>query len=496
MRRIVKPLLALLWAALLLSGCGVLNPGARETTEPTAVESISMVVDETTILDMERDYPDLKYADLSGSECYSAIQEYMARNPQVQVRYLVRLGAMAASPDAQSLDLQPGDYDPQLLRRNLVWLHQLRRVTLHNTALQVSELQALRDACPNVEFECGLNICGIVCDSRTQSIDLSAVSPEEALENASALSYLPALAEIQLMTPEDTTLYTLEQAAQLQTHVPQALLKFSFDLFGKRVSTTDAEISYANKYIGNQKGSLDTLRTALSVLRGCQRFVLDNCHFSNEELAAVRDEFRATTKVVWRIWFGKGGCLTDRKVIRHVYNLYDYNSTNLIYCEDAEFLDFGHNEVLKQCDFVAGMPKLRAVILSGSMISDLTPFENCPNLEFLEVAYCGYLQDISPLAACTGLQRLNIAYTKVSDLSPLDGLNVRVLVDARSKTDETERARFDALHPDCITQHTGDARDDNPYVYPWRYEQNGDPNEYYALLKEKFGYPNPQDTLY
>ena len=50
-------------------------------------------------------------------------------------------------------------------------------------------------------------------------------------------------------------------------------------------------------------------------------------------------------------------------------------------------MDFGHNEILKQCDFVAGMPNLRAVILSGSMISDLTPFENCKKLEFLEVAY-------------------------------------------------------------------------------------------------------------
>ena len=235
---------------------------------------------------------------------------------------------------------------------------------------------------------------------------------------------------------------------------------------------------------------------ALTVMRGCKRLVMDNCGFSNEEMAALRDEFRDTTKVVWRIWFGEGGCLTDLKVIRHVYGLYDYNSTNLIYCEDAEFLDFGHNELLKQCDFVAGMPNLRAVILSGSMISDLTPFAACPNLEFLEIAYCGYVTDISPLSNCGNLQRLNIAYTKVTDLSPLDDLNLQVLVDARSQTSEEERARFDQLHPDCLVQHTGDAKDDQPYGYPWRYEQNGDPNEYYALLKEKFGYPNPSNTLW
>lgn len=494
MRRFAKPALTLFLAALLLSGCDGL--GMQETTEPTKVERISMTVDENTILDMERDYPDLKYADLSGSECYQAIAAYAARNPQVQVRYLVRLGAMAAAPDAQSLELEPGDYDYQTLLRNLAYLPQLQKVTLRNAALEPSELQTLRQAYPNVEFVSGLNFCGIPCDSETQTLDLSSLRPEQVLENAPTLAVLSNLAEIQLMAADGTTAFTLEQAAQLQAAMPQVLLRFSFDLFGKQVSTTDAEISYANQYIGNQPGALDTLRMALSVLRGCDRLVLDNCHFTNEELAQVRDEFRDTTKVVWRIWFGKGGCLTDRKVIRHVYNLYDSNSADLIYCEDAEFLDFGHNEILKQCDFVAGMPHLRAVILSGSMISDLTPFENCPDLEFLEVAYCGYLEDISPLAVCTNLQRLNIAYTKVSDLSPLDELNMQVMVDARSKTDEAERARFDDLHPDCLTQHTGDVKDDQPYGYPWRYDENGDPNEYYALLKEKFGYPNPTDTLY
>ena len=481
--------------ALLLCGCDV-GLGTAETTEPTKIEAVSMVVDEQTLLEMEQNYPDLKEANLTGSECYQAIAAYAARNPQVKVTYLVRLGSMGAAPDAESLDLGPGEYDYQLLLSNLRYLPCLQSVVLRGAALQLSELQALQQAYPDVVFECGLNFCGITCDSETEALDLSCCDPEELLGNASMLSYLPGLTDIQLMTAENTTSYTLEQAAQLQSFVPDVLLHFSFDLFGQYIATTDEEISYANKYIGNQEGALDTLRMALSVLRGCHRFVLDNCHFTNEDMAQVRDEFRGTTKVVWRVWFGKGGCLTDRTVIRHVYNLYDSTSTNLIYCEDAEFLDFGHNELLRQCDFVAGMPKLRAVILSGSMVSDLTPFQNCQNLEFLELAYCGYLEDLSPLAACTSLERLNIAYTKVSDLSPLDNLNLQVMVDARSQTDETERARFGDLHPGCITQHTGDAKDDNPYGYPWRYEQNGDANEYYALLKEKFGYPNPTDTLY
>ncbi len=491
MKLVSKAILAAL-AALLLCGCGRNAPQRTETTTEPKVERIAQVVTEQSLLELEQNYPDLLEADFTGSECYDAIEAYAARNPQVRVRYLVRLGSTAVEPDAAALELNPGDFDYEILRQNLRYLPKLQSLYLKQATLSMEEIETLKQENPNLQIDCGLDFLGILCESDTTQLDLSGLDPEAVLSSADMLSLLPKLERIELMTADSTTAYSLEQAARLQSFVPQALLHVSFELFGKQVSTTDEEVSYANQYIGNKEGSLDTLRTALTVMRGCKRLVLDNCHFTNEELAALREEFRDTTKVVWRVWFGEGGCLTDRTVIRHVYGLYDYNSTNLIYCEDAEFLDFGHNEYLKQCDFVAGMPKLRAVILSGSMVSDLSPFENCPDLEFLELAYCGYVTDLSPLAGCENLKRLNIAYTKASDLSPLDELGLEVLVDAHAQTSEEERSRFDQLHPDCLVQHTGD----DPYKYPWRYEQSGDPNEYYALLKEKFGYPNPANTLW
>lgn len=491
MKLVSKAILAAL-AAVLLCGCGRIAPQLVETTTAPKVERIAQVVTEQSLLELEQNYPDLLEADFTGSECYDAIEAYAARNPQVRVRYLVRLGSTAAEPDATALELTPSDFDYEILRQNLRHLPRLQSLYLKQSKLSMEEIETLKRENPNLQIDCGLDFFGILCEPDTTELDLSGLEPETVLSSADLLRLLPNLERIELMRSDSTTAYTLDQAARLQSFVPQALLHISFELFGKQVSTTDEEVSYANQYIGNKEGSLDTLRTALTVMRGCKRLVLDNCHFTNEELAALREEFRDTTKVVWRVWFGEGGCLTDRTVIRHVYGLYDYNSANLVYCEDAEFLDFGHNEYLKQCDFVAGMPKLRAVILSGSMVSDLSPFENCPNLEFLELAYCGYVTDLSPLASCENLKRLNIAFTKASDLSALDALNLEVMVDTRSQTSDEERARFDQLHPDCLVQHTGD----DPYKYPWRYEQNGDPNEYYALLKEKFGYPNPANTLW
>ncbi len=494
MRLFIKTVLAALLAAVLLCGCeGGILP--RETTEPPVLR-IAQVVTEQSLLELEQLYPQLQEADFTGSECYNAIEGYISRNPQVKVRYAVRLGNTAAAPDAQSLTLTPADFDLEILRENLQYLHQLKTVFFQDTTLTMDTIQSLRSQYPDLGIGYSVNLLGKTYDATTKELDLSEMDPQTVLNQGALLGMLPELTDIQLMKADETTAYDLSQAAALQAQVPQVLLHYTFDLFDKTVSTTDEEIIYTNKKIGNKEGALDELRTALSIMRGCKRFVLDNCRFSNEDLAAVRDEFRDTTKVVWRIWFGKGGCLTDRKVIRHVYNLYDSTSTNLVYCEDAEYLDLGHNDVLKNCDFISGMPHLKAVILSGSMISDLTPFAACQELEFLEIAYCGYISDISPLAGCPSLKRLNIAYTKVEDLSPLDGLDMEVLVDARSKTDAEDWTQFAQLHPDCVTQHTGDVKDDQPYGCPWRYDENGDPNEYYALLKEEFNYPKPTDTLY
>ena len=118
MKSCYKALLALL-AAALLCGCGKESLPFTETTTQPRVERIAQVVTEQSLLELEQNYPDLLEADFTGSECYDAIRAYAARHPQVKVRYLVRLGTMAAEPDAQALELASGDFDYDILRENL-----------------------------------------------------------------------------------------------------------------------------------------------------------------------------------------------------------------------------------------------------------------------------------------------------------------------------------------------------------------------------------------
>lgn len=480
--------LPVLLLAVLLCGCAK-EETVPETTAPPVVEKLTLVVTEEDIGRLE-EYPDLKEINFSSSTCYEAIRNYRNAHPEVKVTYTVSLGDRAAVSSTRELTLKPGTFDYETLKQNLRYLPELYYLCFEQMELTPEQFGALVEMYPDMNMDYTITVGDTVCGRDTDTLDLSWVEPEQVDEVASRLSLLPGLTQVELMEGEESRL-SIGDAVKLQEAAPQAAFHYTFTLFGKTVTTTDEEIYFQYQRIGDS--GEEELRRALKLLRGT-RVVLDTCRFSNEVLAQVREDYRENAKVVWRVWFGKdGSCLTDREVIRAVYGLTDSNSKNLMYCEDARFLDFGHDEYLTDASFVSYMPKLEAIILSGSMVKDLTPFENCKELIFLEVAYCGYLEDLSPLASCPKLSKVNVSYTKVSDLSPLDDLPMDTLCATYSKVGLEEQTRFQAQHPDCQVQFTGD----NPYSSPWRYIDGGyTPNEYYGMLREVFDYDNAKNTTW
>ena len=215
--------------------------------------------------------------------------------------------------------------------------------------------------------------------------------------------------------------------------------------------------------------------------------MLENCKISNESMAQLREDYRDKTKVVWRVPYGGGSCMTDCEVIRCTYELTDKNAQNLVYCEDVRFMDVGHNDVtfLSDFSFLKGMPKLEAIIISSAYVSDLTPFANCKELKFFEAAFCGNIEDLSPLAQCEKLEMVNISFTKVKDLSPLDNVPVKTLFAqnySAKRISAEEQKRFAEVHPDCLTQYTGD----QPYGRGWRYDEHDKYLPYYGMLRKVF----------
>ena len=218
-------------------------------------------------------------------------------------------------------------------------------------------------------------------------------------------------------------------------------------------------------------------------MTGCSAFILDGCNLSSEELAAIRADYD-NVELTWRVHFGRYTCLTNKEDIRAVYHVEDSNVSELKYCRKAKYIDMGHNETLSDLSFVGCMPDLEILIVSGCSVKDLSGFENCKKLEFLELAYCGYLEDLTPLAGCENLHHLNISYTKVSSLEPLDGLPLEQLMCIHTRVKGEEQNIFKEIHDTCKATFSGS----QPYGIGWRYVDKNTYTDIYKKIREIWNY--------
>ena len=430
-------------------------------------------------------FPNLKKVDASRCGDYAMLEKLQARLPELDVIYTVSLGGKSFAPDSTELSLAPKDFDLDTLTANLPYLPQVNTLEFLRTDLTLEQVEQLRTDFPGITFAFTVELLGQEYGEDTTELDLSAMTSEQVEEVSQKLPMLPALEKITLTDGEGNSQLPKEDVKTLQEAVPGVVIDYSFDFFGTRLSTAEEEVHIKNVKIGDEGES--EVRAALDLLPNCKRFVLENCQISNEVMAKLRDDYRDRTKVVWRVSFGKGSSLTDAQILRAVYDLVDTNCANLTYLEDVRFMDIGHNEFLKESSFISGMKSLEYVIISGSMISDLKPFAACKNLKVLEAAFCEYIYSAEGLESCENLERLNISYTHITDLSPLDNLNLVnlcAMYEGKSRVPVEEQERFKALKPDCKMTFVGS----QPYGSAWRYDDNNDPLEWYATIRKVFRY--------
>ena len=439
-------------------------------------------------------FADLRTLDASQCRDYDMIQLFETVRPDCVVVSTVSLGAKIVDTETTELLLVNGDYDFDSLMNNLQHLHSLQSITFKTPDLTLEQLQQLEEAYETVDFKCTAEVLGVEYDTETTEIDLSMMESKDVAAVAQKLAMLPKLQRVELMDANGQAKVTVEDVKTLQAAAPEVGFNYVFEFFGTTISTADKEVVIANASQITDANETE-LRAALGLMSGCERFVLDGCKMSDEKLAKLREEYRENAVIVWRVSFGDGGStLTDHEVIMCSGTLLDSNSKRLQYCEGVRFMDLGHNDYLTDISFIAGMPNLEAVILSGSSIKDLTPLSGCKKLTFLEVAFCGYVADLSPLASCESLKMVNIGYTDVTDLSPLDNLPMTHLSAKRPspKISADERNRFDEQHPGCWTEYIGS----QPYGVGWRYDTNNkDYLPYYAMLRVIFKYPAPDSGI-
>lgn len=454
-----------------------------------ANDTESLTVSDLSLEDVEflgTYFPNLKTLDASQCEQYDVLAVAEATLTNCEVLYAVDLSAVSIDHNAASLETGFGEEaDFEKLMTNLVYLPKLKTLHLKDPALTLEQVEALRAAYPEIAISHTVKVFGREYEADVTELDLSAMTGEDAAAVVEQLKKLPNLTYVNLTPENGNSALTVEDVKILMDAVPQVTFGFAFDFYGTKLSTADEEVHIKNTKIGEE--GVQNVRNALDLLKNCKRFVLENCQIPNETMAKLRDDYRDRTKIVWRVSYGKGSTLTDAEIIRAVYDLVDDNCHNLVYCEDARFMDIGHNEWLDSCEFISGMKSLEYVIISGSPVKDLTPFQNCKNLKVLEAAFCEYIYSAEPLRHCTNLEWLNISYTHITDLSPLDDLNLAnlcAMYHPKSRVPQEEQDRFRALKPNCEMNFVGS----QPYGDVWRYNQDGDYHPWYKLIRDVFRY--------
>lgn len=465
-----------------LPGCEILwdVPFQGKTYANDTAELTITGISEEDMLMLEY-FPKLQKIDATGCQDYPALEALQAKFPDCAVIYQVDIGGSRYDPNVTALELTNGEYDLETLMANLQHLSQVESIAFPKTELTLEQIQQLQSEHEELAVSYTVEIMGQEYGPETTELNLSALVPEEIDAVGQKLAMLPALANVELMDTDGNSSLSMEDVKKLDDAAPQVVYHYAFELYGYQLSTTDESVHIKNKRIGDD--GVEEVRKALDIMENCSRFVLEYCSISNDVMAQLREDYRHKTKVVWRVYFGGGSTMTDAEVIRSTYDLDDDNCGNLIYCEDVRYMDIGHNEYLDAVPFVAGMPNLEVIIVSGAPIKDLTPFENCKKLRVLEIAFCHYIEDISPLAACESLEMVNIAYTQVTDLSPLDGLNITHLAAQHSKLSDEEKARFAEVKPDCLATY-----ENNPYGPGWRYDDENKFLDWYAEIRTIFRY--------
>lgn len=444
-------------------------------------------------------FPGLKQVNAGACRDYSMLARLQQELPDCSVTYQVSLGDTAADPDAVEVTLEPGRFDFDVLMENLVYLPGLETVHFPRTELSLQQQSELAERYPDLTVTSTVELLGKEYSSETEILDLSSLSAADVDAAAPKLAMLTGLKEVKL-----SNALSLKDVQKLNLAAPDVAFQYAFEFYGNVISTMDEEVILKNVTVETD-GFADELRMVLDVLENCDRFVLEARgqydklwkKISDEELAAIRDEYRDKTKVVWRVYFGENGSsLTDAQVLRAVYGLTDDNSKDLIYCENVRFLDIGHNEFLDYADFLSGMTDLEVAILSGAPLKSLDPIAACKNLKFLEIANCIYLPNVNALKECTQLEMLNISFTRFEDFSPINDLNLTHLTSvknafvSRGEPVEALQSYIDA-HPECWTVYEGE----QPYGIGWRYDVDEKHLPWYAKMVEAFRYPDPYNNI-
>ena len=401
-----------------------------------------------------------------------------------------QLGSLTLTPDTRSVDLHEAGASIEELMSVSDRLENVEEISLGVTGATLAQLRAVQTAFPQAVVSWKAELLGEELDCRADSLDLRAAADEDVPQIVSALAVLPEVRTLELAPEDGVTSLSFDSLSALAAAAPEAELNCRFELFGQTADWTTEKLKYYRTDIGDD--GVDLFREALPYLRALDLLRFEECGITdNDKMAALRADF-PEKRVVWSIPIEGYTFMTDTTLINAGILLRDDNAYLLRYMPDVLYFDIGHYKGLSNIEFVRSWPKLQVVILTLTNIRDITPLEDCPDLEFFE-CHGTPIDDISVLADKEKLEYLNIAnLPNLTDLTPLYGLKqLKIVRICGSTFTHVTQGQVDELKEQLPDTFVSDYGGDPNSSGGWRFKTNGDksdPTERYALLREQMRY--------
>lgn len=350
----------------------------------------------------------LKTVDGSGSGSYEALMALRQRRSDLEVHWLVPLSETESVPDDATSAAVTGQTSAAYLESMLPWLPQLEQLDLYDAAFaDEAEGGELARAFPQIRFLRRFTLLGRTVDSADTALSYPGLSEAQLQELTARGPELPNVTEIEL----GDTLYDAAAIAALREAYRGARVHCRLSFYGVETDSLAQELELSEIPIQ------DTSEVDLAVgsMAALQKIVMCDCGIPDEEMDALNKQFD-DVRVVWTVYVKEFPCRTDSdnfivRVADHNGRITNEQVAVLQYCPDMVTLDLGHMEI-DDIFFVANMPHLRFLIIGDTMVSDLTPLQNCYELYYLEMFICK-VTDIRPLLDKTSLKHLNVSRTRV-----------------------------------------------------------------------------------
>ena len=395
---------ALLLAVLTLCACLLGIPAYRDAhvpeTEVTAQpEVIRLDLSGKPVEDLSalRQHSRLEWLDLRGSGLTVAQYKTLRRwFPDCEILWDVPFQGRFYSPDLRELTIESLT-ETDIAR--LAYFPKLKRVLARNCSdyEMLARLQAER---PELDVVYGISLGG-----RTFSREVKQLTvPADWAQELSLV--IPWFENLEAVTLTDCW-GKLETAEALREAFPELEITWRFAFKGLALNEFTETLDLTG--IPMTVAETEELLTYLPHLTYVD---MTDCGISNEEMEEMNLRHE-DVKIVWTVrlgsWFRIRTDATWFMPVKYDYYPEGNELENLKYCHDIIALDIGHMDIYS-CEFVAYMPKLKYLLMADTKISDLTPLTGLEELVYLEL-FLTHVTDCTPLLTLTNLEDLNLCYT-------------------------------------------------------------------------------------